>query len=127
MASSKVSSLPIGPRSILARMKTPTSLFALLLVGCAGSATTTTTTTTTSAPVIAALKTHDGKVSIVGGGSALRVSVTKDDGTVVATGATLDELRARDPETWMLVTSSVAANGAYLDATFTETPAPTLK
>lgn len=81
-----------------------------------------------SAPVIAALKTHDGKVLIVGGGKDLRVDVTKDDGTVVADNTSLDELRTKDPETWMLVKSSVAqTDGTYLDATFVETPAPTLK
>jgi len=78
--------------------------------------------------VIAALKTHDGKISLVGGGKDLRVNVTRDDGSVVAENASLDELRTKDPETWMLVKSSVAANdGTFVDATFVETPAPTLK
>lgn len=80
--------------------------------------------------MIAALKTHDGKVSITGGGD-LRVMVTKDDGTVIADNATLDEVRTKDPETWMLVKSAVAKNGGttggtYLDATFVATPAPAL-
>ena len=78
--------------------------------------------------MIAALKTHDGKISIVGGGQDLRVDVTKDDGTVVASNATLDELRTKDPESWMLVKSSVAqGDGTYLDATFVHTPGPMLK
>jgi hypothetical protein len=65
------------------------------------------------------LKTHDGKVAIRGGGE-LRVVVTKDDGRVVADNVTLDELRTRDPETWMLVNSSLAqGDGTYLDATLT--------
>lgn len=108
--------------------------FLVSIAACGGSTATTTSSSTSTSPqrskrpVIAALKTHDGKVSIIGGGDDLRVHVTKDDGTVVADGATLDELRVRDPETWMLVKSSVAqGDGTYLDATFTETPAPTIK
>jgi hypothetical protein len=117
-------------------MKRASFVFLLSLLVCAacgGSTATTTSSTSTSPqksgrPVIAALKTHDGKISIVGGGSDLRVNVTKDDGTVLANDATLDELRAKDPETWMLVKSSVAqGDGTYLDATFTESPAPALK
>lgn len=113
-------------------MKPTSLLFGVLLLGCSGTTTsppsdTTATTTTNHAPVIAALKTHDGKVSIVGGGE-LRVNVTKDDGTVVADNATLDELRAKDPEAWALVRSAVAqSKGTYVDATFHESPAPTLK
>lgn len=107
--------------------------FGLLASACGGSTATSSSSSSSpasqpSAPVIAALKTHDGKVSIVGGGKDLRVRVTKDDGSVVADDATLEELRAKDPETFMLVKSSVAqGDGTYLDATFTETPAPTLK
>ena len=103
------------------------------LIACGGStATTSGNSSSTSArsgpPVIAALKTHDGKVKIVGGGRDLRVDVVRDDGTVVADDATLDELRTKDPETWMLVKSSVAqTDGTFLDATYVETPAPTLK
>lgn len=114
-------------------MKRASFLFALCLVACGGSTATTSsssssTTTVHSAPVIAALKTHDGKVSIVGGGKDLRVNVTKDDGTVIADDATLDELRTKDPETWMLVKSSVArSDGTFIDATFVESPAPTVK
>ena len=114
-------------------MKLAGVLFGLLLVACAGSSGSSETGGTPpavrrSAPLIAALKTHDGKVSIVGGGPELRVHVTKDDGTVVADDATLDELRTKDPDTWMLVKSSVAkTDGTFLDATFVETPAPTLK
>jgi hypothetical protein len=66
-------------------------------------------------------------VSIRGGGD-IRVVVTKDDGTVVADNVTLDELRTKDPESWMLVKSAVAKNeGEYLDATLTSEPAPALK
>lgn len=117
-------------------MKRAFFLFGLCLVGligCGGSTATTSSSSSApstqhSAPVIAALKTHDGKVSIVGGGKDLRVRVTKDDGSVVADNATLDELRTKDPETWMLVKSSVAqGEGTFLDATFVETTAPTLK
>lgn len=114
-------------------MNTARLLLVLSLAACGGSSATnaepTATTTTRSAPVIAALKTHDGKVSIVtSGGKDLRVHVTKDDGTVVADNATLDELRTKDPETWMLVKSSVAqSEGTFIDATFVESPAPTVK
>jgi hypothetical protein len=112
-------------------MNTPRLLLVLSLVACGGSSATSSAPPAPqqrSAPVIAALKTHDGKVSIVGGGKDLRVDVTKDDGTVVAADATLDELRTKDPETWMLVKSSVAqGDGTYIDATFVEAAAPTLK
>lgn len=107
-------------------------LFVLCLAACGGATATTTSSSTSpeakhSAPVIAALKTHDGKISIRGGGD-LRVVVRKDDGSVVADNVTLDELRTKDPETWAIVKSAVAkGDGAYLDATFVETPAPTLK
>lgn len=113
-------------------MKRTAFLFVLCLAACGGTTSTTSssssTTTVHSAPVIAALKTHDGKVSIVGGGKDLRIDVTKDDGTVIADNATLDELRTKDPETWMLVKSSVAqSDGTFIDATFVESPAPTVK
>jgi hypothetical protein len=113
-------------------MNTARVLLLLSLAACGGSTAPSTgsaeTVTVHSAPVIAALKTHDGKVSIVGGGKDLRIHVTKDDGTVVADNASLDELRTKDPETWMLVKSSVAqSDGTFIDATFVETPAPTLK
>ena len=108
-------------------------LFAVCLLGCGGSTAASSTSSTSSpeakpsAPIIAALKTHDGKVSIRGGGE-LRVVVTKDDGTVVADNVSLDELRTKDPESWMLVKSAVAqGDGTYLDATFTAAPAPALK
>lgn len=78
-------------------------------------------------PVLAALRTHDAKVSIVGGrgGDDLRVVVKKDDGTVLADAVTLDELRAKDPETWQVVTSALARkDGTYVDATYTAPPDP---
>lgn len=114
-------------------MKTASLLFVLGLAACGGSTATTTSSSTASerakrpAPVLAALKTHDGKVSIRGGGE-LRVAVTKDDGTIVADDVSLDELRTRDPETWMLVKSAVAqTDGTYLDATFVAPSAPVLR
>ena len=79
--------------------------------------------------IIGAFKTHDGKVSILGGRSdkELRVMVEKDDGTIVADAATLDELRAKDPGTWHVVTSALARaggeSGTYLDATLDARPA----
>lgn len=138
VASSNASSFVIGRRSIVPTMKPASPLFVLCLcvVACGGSTATTTSSTSSrtspeskrSAPVIAALKTHDGKVSIVGAGKELRIHVAKDDGTVIADDATLDELRTKDPETWMLVKSSVAqSDGTFLDATFVEAPTPTLK
>lgn len=62
---------------------------------------------------IAQLVTHDSKVAILGGrgGGELRVVVRKTDGTLVADGVTLSELRTRDPEIYEVVTSS------YVDAT----------
>jgi hypothetical protein len=118
-------------------MKPASFLFLLCTAACGGSTATTTSSSSATAtatvsqpgaPVIAALKTHDGKVSIIGGGKDLRVVVTKDDGTIVADNATLDELRTTHPETWMLVKSAVAqTDGTYIDATFVDAPAPTLK
>ena len=111
-------------------MKSASLLFVVCSVACAcaSSSLSTPEAKKPSAPVIAALKTHDGKISIVGGGKDLRVNVTKDDGTVVADNASLDELRTKDPETWMLLKSSLAQNsGTFIDATFHETPAPALK
>lgn len=71
-------------------------------------------------PVIATLVTHDSKAAILGGnGKDLRVVVRSANGANSASGAdgvTLDELRARDPELYEIVTSSFAANG-YVDAT----------
>ena len=74
-----------------------------------------------SAPgvVIAQLVTHDSKVSILGSSSRgrgggdgdLRVVVRKADGTLVADGITLAELRTKDPDAYEIVTSS------YVDAT----------
>jgi hypothetical protein len=70
--------------------------------------------------LIGKVVTHDTKVSIVGGGPDLRVVVRKMDGTMVADGLTLSELRARDAELYQVVTSSRAsADGqqGYVDAT----------
>ncbi len=58
--------------------------------------------------VIAQIVTHDAKVALVGGGRDLRVVVRKLDGTMVADGVTLADLRARDPELYMVVTSAFA-------------------
>jgi hypothetical protein len=65
--------------------------------------------------VIARLVTHDSKVAILGGGE-LRVAIEKMDGTLVADGLTLSELRTQDPEVYQVVTSSFAGSG-YVDAT----------
>ncbi len=72
-----------------------------------------------SGVVIAQIVTHDSKVAILGraGGRDLRVVVRKMDGTIVADGVSLDELRARDPELYMVVTSAFASSTSYVDAT----------
>jgi hypothetical protein len=67
--------------------------------------------------VIAQIVTHDSKVAILGGGGDLRVVVRKTDGTMVADGISVAELRARDPEIYMVVTSSFASKDGYVDAT----------
>lgn len=66
--------------------------------------------------VIATLVTHDAKVSILSGE---RVIVRKIDGTIVADGIRIDELRAIDPLLDVLVRNAVASNGGgtYIDAT----------
>jgi hypothetical protein len=64
---------------------------------------------------IGTVVTHDAKVKILAGhGGDLRVVVRKLDGTLVADGVSLGELRARDPELYEVVTSSRAG---YIDAT----------
>lgn len=107
---------------------------ALALVACSHATTTApagqndenAAARTATRPVIAALRTHDAKVSIVGGraGTELRVVVRKDDGTVLADGATLEELRTKDPETWEAVTSALANKGSFFDATYAPAPPP---
>jgi len=74
------------------------------------------------APVIFSLQTHDAKVSVLSG-TDMRVAVTRNDATTIAT---LDELRVKEPELFEIVSSAVAHNGTYLDATLHETPAPEL-
>jgi hypothetical protein len=69
------------------------------------------------AVVIAQIVTHDAKVAILGGGRYLRVVVRSIDGTMVADGISLADLRARDPELYMVVTSAFASSTSYVDAT----------
>jgi hypothetical protein len=75
----------------------------------------------TRGPVIATVVTRDAKVAVVGGGSALRFVVRKQDGTLVADGLTAAELRARDPFLSVVVESAVAGagsgGGGWVDAT----------
>lgn len=59
---------------------------------------------------IFSIVTHDSKVMVLGGGD-LRVVIRKMDGTLVADGISLDELRATDPAIHTLVTSAMASNG----------------
>ncbi|MBX3226406.1 MAG: hypothetical protein KIT84_44710 [Labilithrix sp.] len=65
--------------------------------------------------VLATLVTHDAKVSILTGE---RVIVQKTDGTLVADGISVDELRAVDPLLHVLVRDAVASNSTYLDGTY---------
>lgn len=95
---------------------------ALPLLGCAQAAGTVLEQAPPSAApgvVIASVVTHDAKVSILGGGGeGLRVLVRKLDGTLVADGITLEQLRAQEPALHELVTSAYASNGrGYVDAT----------
>ena len=75
-----------------------------------------------NAPVIATFATQSGKVSVLGGtgGRDLRVVIVSNDGSVVANGITLAELRTRNREVYELVTTAVASEsgsrGAFLDA-----------
>lgn len=66
--------------------------------------------------VIATVVTHDAKVNILtSAGGDLRVVVRKLDGTLVADGIPLDELRTTDPALYTVVTS---ARAGVIDATF---------
>ena len=91
------------------------------LGGCSQAATTADTPAPSAASgvVIAQIVTHDAKVAILGHGPYrdLRVVVRKTDGTMVADGITLDDLRSRDPELYMVVTSAFASSTSYVDAT----------
>jgi hypothetical protein len=99
-------------------------LLALLTMalGCSQAATTADTAAPSQATgvVIAQIVTHDSKVAILGGGRDLRVVVRKMDGTMVADGISLAELRSRDPDVYMVVTSAFASSASgesYVDAT----------
>lgn len=97
--------------------------------GAAGDAPPPSSAATSAAPaapggargvVIGHVVTHDARVSIVGRGGELAVVLRKVDGTLVADGIGLDELRARDPVLHTIVTSALASgegDGAYVDAT----------
>lgn len=77
--------------------------------------------------VLASLETHDKKVQILGrlldaangttDPEALRVVVHTRDGALLADGVTVAELQRVDPALHALVTSALASNGTYLDAT----------
>jgi hypothetical protein len=100
-----------------------------VLGGCSQAATTADTAAPSSATgvVIAQIVTHDSKVAILGGvsGRDLRVVVRKMDGTMVADGVSLEELRTRAPDLYMVVTSAFASSAlpsagtgtSYVDAT----------
>jgi hypothetical protein len=77
--------------------------------------------------LIGTIVTHDQRVSILGRGPTggdIRVVVKKEDGTIVADGITLDELRKTDPTAYSLVTNAVAGEGTksgdFVDATNTQ-------
>ena len=70
--------------------------------------------------IIAQLVTHDAKIAILSGAKELRVVVRTLDGSLVADGLTLDELRVQQPEIHRVVTSAFASNRGphtYVDAT----------
>ena len=98
-----------------------------VLSGCSQAAPSGDTAAPSQATgvVIAQIVTHDSKVAILGGvsGRDLRVVVRKMDGTLVADGVSLDELRARDPDLYMVVTSAFASSS--LPSTGTSTTAGT--
>lgn len=71
--------------------------------------------------VIATLVTHDAKVKLLSSaGGELRVVVRRLDGTLVADGIPLAQLRTQDPELYSVVTS---ARAGYIDATLDRQPA----
>jgi hypothetical protein len=116
-------------------MRSLALLGGLFLVSCTHPAPSETTSrtsepvTTTGRPVVATFETHDAKISILGGAAGadepLRVVVRNQEGTILADGITVDELRRTDPLLGALVTTAVAHNGAksselkgtYVDAT----------
>jgi hypothetical protein len=69
--------------------------------------------------VIAKMATHDGTLTILGGGPELRYSIAGADGSMVAERLSEGELRSTHPELYRLVTWGVAQNGTYVDATLT--------
>lgn len=86
--------------------------------------------TKATGPVIAKLATNSKKVDIIGGSSRsgaqqeneVRVVVRNNEGTILADGLTLPELRRFDPLLGVMVTDAVASNsgtGTYVDATLT--------
>jgi hypothetical protein len=64
---------------------------------------------------IAALKIHDGRISITSSAEGPRVTLTNLDGDVTAENLTLDQLRAQAPDAYRLVTSSRAFVDASID------------
>ena len=76
--------------------------------------------TKATGPVIAMIATNNKRVAIVGGGEERRVIVRDNEGTILADGLTLAELRAYDPLLGLVVGDAVASNGGggtYVDAT----------
>jgi hypothetical protein len=110
-----------------ARLAAAVAVLSVAAPSCAGSAAPNEAPAAAPSSVrgvaIAGIQTRDGKVTVLGGGGDLRVVVERADGTLAMDGVSLDELRARDPVLYELVTSSYASNasnasnGTYLDAT----------
>ena len=90
--------------------------FSVVLASCSSTTPTEAPPPATPKIAIATIKTRDGKVTLLGGGSELRVMLRDANGNVVADDASLDELRTRDPAAWLVVTRAVASKNTYLDA-----------
>jgi hypothetical protein len=78
-----------------------------------------TTWSTRGRPIVT-VATRNAKARVLGSMTGeLRVVVQKLDGTIIADGISIDELRAADPLLHTIVTSAVASaggGGTYLDA-----------
>ena len=102
------------------------SLAAFILLGCSQGSLSTSAPPSDRSPgvVIAQVVTHDARIAILGGSKEVRVAVRRLDGTLVADGLTLAELRVQQPEIYVVVTSAFASadgQSTYVDATLGQT------
>jgi hypothetical protein len=76
--------------------------------------------TPASAPAIpiAGLELRDRRVTIASSGRGLLVTVKGPDGALLADAIPLEKLKTTDPFLYDVCGSTVASNGAYLDARF---------